>query len=323
MLTGLLITARAAHIAASILIAGSFTFDLAVLGSSPSDNLNEVRRWLFPLVTWSLVTALVSALFWFWLEVSNMSGSPLAKAFSGTAWQTVLLGTEFGRVWQLRLALIALVFAIIGLRRREVRRARVFILWLLSVVFLTSLAWISHAAAAQVQPIGVFGDALHLCAAGMWIGGLVPLAIFLTHIPRAFLSLETGAVVLRRFSTISLCCVSVLIISGVSNSWLLVGSIHALFTTAYGQLLLLKLALFGILISLGARNRLAIQTKLSGSHPGSELMLQVRRNVICEACLGAAVVAIVACLGVTPPSAASMMDKFQTYHAAFPSPTTR
>ena len=58
---------------------------------------------------------------------------------------------------------------------------------------------------------------------------------------------------------LSLCCVSVLIASGISNSWLLVGSIHALVTTRYGWLLLFKLALFGILIGFGARNRLAIK----------------------------------------------------------------
>ena len=34
-----------------------------------------------------------------------------------------------------------------------------------------------------------------------------------------------------------------LVVSGISNSWLLIGSIYALFTTPYGQLLLFKLAL--------------------------------------------------------------------------------
>jgi putative copper resistance protein D len=108
--------------------------------------------------------------------------------------------------------------------------------------------------------------------------------------------------VVRRFSKLSLCCVSVLIASGICNSWLLVGSIHALFTTPYGRLLLVKLALFGILIGLGARNRLIIKTKLLRAQTGSNLLPQLRRNVICEICLGAVVIAIVACLGVTPPA---------------------
>jgi putative copper resistance protein D len=176
-----------------------------------------------------------------------------------------------------------------------------FILWLLSVVLLVSLAWISHAAAARVQPLGLFGDALHLCAAGVWIGGLAPLAIFLAHEP-VFSSDKKVVLVLERFSTLSLCCVSVLIVSGISNSWLLVGSIHALFTTPYGRLLLVKLALFGILIGLGARNRLTIKTKLLRAQTSSNLLPQLRRNVICEICLGAVVIAIVACLGATPPA---------------------
>jgi putative copper resistance protein D len=175
------------------------------------------------------------------------------------------------------------------------------VLWLLSVAFLVSLAAISHAGAARVQPLGLLGDALHLCAAGGWIGGLVPLAIFLA---RARVSVSLGETViptLRRFSTLNLCCVSILIVSGISNSWLLVGSFYALFTTAYGRLLLFKLALFGILVGFGARNRLAIKTKLLKVKARSALLPQLRRNVICEACLGAAVVAIVACLGETHP----------------------
>ena len=93
-----------------------------------------------------------------------------------------------------------------------------------------------------------------------------------------------------------------LIVSGISNRWLLVGSIHALFTTRYGWLLLVKLAAFGVLVGLGARNRFVIKTKLTGVPTDSDLLAQLGRNVICEACLGLAVVAIVACLGVTPPA---------------------
>ena len=106
---------------------------------------------------------------------------------------------------------------------------------------------------------------------------------------------------LKRFSTLSLSCVTVLVVSGISNSWLLIGSIHALLTTRYGWLLLFKLTLFGILVGFGARNRLVIKTKQLDAPARPDLLTQVRRNVICEACLGLAVVIIVAFLGVTPP----------------------
>jgi putative copper resistance protein D len=308
MIVALLIIARTAQFAASILLAGTFTFQLVVLGPAAqlrSDDFREVERRLFDVARWSLVVALFSALLWFWLEVANMSGLPLTHVFSKTAWQAVLFETEFGRVWQLRLGLIAIavVFAISGPARNEARWRRVsLVLWFLSVALLVSLAWISHAAAAPVQPLGLLGDALHLCAAGAWIGGLASLAIFLARARASFTLGELAAPVLKRFSTLSLSCVSILVICGVSNSWLLVGSMHALFTTRYGWLLLLKLALFCILVGLGARNRLVIKTKLLNAPPDSEMFVQLRRRVICEACLGLAVVIIVACLGVTPPA---------------------
>jgi putative copper resistance protein D len=306
VLTAQLIIARAVHIAASILLAGIFSFDLVILapaGRLGSGDFHEIERRLFRLAVWSLIAALLSALFWFWLEVVSMSALPLKNAVSATAWRTVLFETQFGRVWQLRLCLIASGFALVasGLVKVKARRALVPVLWLLSVVLLVSLAWISHAA-ATAHPLGLLGDVLHLCAAGGWIGGLVPLVIFLTRAHASFSLGETVAPVLRRFSTLSLSCVSVLVVSGISNSWLLAGSIYALFTTPYGRLLLLKLTFFAILVGFGARNRFVIKTKLLKAPSGPGLLSQIRRNVLCEVCLGVAVVVIVACLGVTPPA---------------------
>jgi copper resistance protein D len=305
MVTALIIT-RAVQIAASILIAGIFTFDLmlGLTGRSESSELHEIERRLFRLAFWSLIAALLSALLWFWLEVASMSELSFKNALSTPAWRAVLLETQFGRVWQLRLGLIVAAFVLVASDLAQVKagRALVVVLWLVSVVLLISLAWISHAAAATVHPLGVSGDMLHLCAAGFWIGGLVPLTIFLARVRASFSLGETVVRVVRRFSTLSLCCVSVLVVSGISNSWLLVGSIHALFTTPYGRLLLVKLALFAILIGFGARNRFLVKGKLPKAAADPDLLAQLRRNVVWEACLGVAVVVIVGCLGVTPPA---------------------
>ena len=118
MLTALLIIARTAQIGASILIAGIFTFELVALGAVDRParrHFREIEWRLFRLALWGLVAALLSALLWFWLEVASMSGLSLTDAFFTTAWRTVLFETEFGRVWQLRVGLIALAFLLIGL----------------------------------------------------------------------------------------------------------------------------------------------------------------------------------------------------------------
>ena len=301
MPASLLVVARAVQIGASLLLAGIFTFELIVLGPASrraGDDWHQLDRRLFRLAFWSLGAALLSALLWFAFEVSNMTGLSLAEAFAGSGWRIVLFATRFGHVWQLRLGLIAACLVLMTLRPSSGRMLTPlkFALWLLGAALLVSLAWISHPAAAPEQPLGLLGDALHLSAAGAWMGGLPCLAIYLAMKPGA----EAGQV-LRRFSALSLCCVSVLTASGISNAWLVVGSLSALFTTAYGALLLVKLALFAILIGLGARNRLRVKTKLGLTNTPPDLLGQLRRDVAREICLGVAVVAVVGWLGATPP----------------------
>ena len=50
-----------------------------------------------------------------------MSGLPAMRAFSVTAWQTVLFETKFGHVWQLRLGLIVLALALVALGLAQVQ----------------------------------------------------------------------------------------------------------------------------------------------------------------------------------------------------------
>src|SRR5262249_8773995 len=180
------------HIAASILVTGTLTFQIIALGFASSSLIEDFRglnRQLLRLAFGALVAALVSAFVWYWLEVVNMSGSSLIDSFFCYAWRAVLFQTKFGRVWLVRFGVIALLFALTGFcfGGDKPRRACEFVAWLLSVVLLVSLVWISHAAAASTQPLGAFGDAVHLYAAAAWIGGVLPLAVFLR---RAHLSLS-------------------------------------------------------------------------------------------------------------------------------------
>ncbi len=303
MYSAQLIVLRAAHLAATILLAGIFTFNAVIPGGKGCDEpgaLHGIERRLFRVACWSLITAFVSWLLWCWLEVASMNSLPLKAAFARTAWQPVLFDTLFGRVWLIRLSLITGLFVLVALTLRKAtqRRTPRRILWLLGMVCLGSLAWISHAAAAERDALGLGSDTLHLCAAGAWIGGLTPLAIFLSS-PCAT---GHGAIrVLRRFSTVSLCCVSMLLASGISNSCLLLGSVHALLTTPYGRLVLLKIILFAILVCLGGCNRFLIRRALPEQTDAMALS-RLRFNVLCEVCLGAVVLIIAASLGVTPPA---------------------
>jgi putative copper resistance protein D len=302
-----LVIARSVEFAPSLLVAGIFTFEILIAqaGRQSAAQTNPVKRRLLYLALWALVAAFLAALLWFAFEAANMSGRPLTRAFSGGSWKTVFSATRFGHVWALRLGLIGACLVLVTLRLRcNLEHAALrLLLWLFSFALLISLAWISHAAAEGSQPFGLLNDALHLCVAAAWLGGLPCLAIYLTTTPPA-----TVTPILQRFSTLSLCCVSVLVVSGIANAWLLVGSLVALFATRYGALLLLKLALFAILLGFGARNRLLVKANSRSAVAPPALLARIRRNLRWEIGLGLGVVAVVGWLGATPPPRSSHLN---------------
>jgi putative copper export protein len=136
----------------------------------------------------------------------------------------------------------------------------------LSVIELVSLAWAGHAAATP----GLFGvvhllaDALHLLSSAFWPGALVPLAAFLLLLFKSTQveALWLAAPVVRRFSASSLLAVAGLALTGLSNSLFMVGSFPALLTSPYGQILVSKLILFGVMIGFGAWNLFLLKPKI-------------------------------------------------------------
>src|SRR5262249_50671072 len=111
-----------------------------------------------------------------------------------------------------------------------------------------SLAWTGHAGSTlgHAGDLHVAADALHLCAAATWLGGLLSLVLFFAVARRtggtAWISLVREAI--GRFSIMGIVSVAVLSATGVVNAYFLVGSFHALVITEYGRLLLLKLGAF-------------------------------------------------------------------------------
>ena len=71
-----------------------------------------------------------------------------------------------------------------------------------------------------------------------------------------------GRIAVQRFSTLGVVAVSTLAATGIVNTWVLAGSIPALLGTDYGQLLLVKIALFLVMVATAAVNRLVLTPRL-------------------------------------------------------------
>ena len=150
-------------------------------------------------------------------------------------------------------------------------------------------------------------DALHLLAASAWIGGLVSLVLLLAATSRNQSSdwAKLARDATERFSMLGLLSVTTLILTGVVNAWILVGSFHALLVTEYGRLLISKIAVFAVMLAFAAMNRFWWTPRLastSGKNENAEALRQLARNSAIEIALGVVIFVIVGVLGTLHPA---------------------
>jgi copper transport protein len=143
-----------------------------------------------------------------------------------------------------------------------------------------------------------------------WLGGLVMLVLALPLGARALLEEERTpflATLVGRFSRMALIAVTLLLFSGIVNSIVLVASFPALVETAYGRLVLAKIALFGALIALGALNQRRILPQLRAlaarREPPGRAATVLRRSVALEIAFALVVLGVTSVLVATQPAA--------------------
>ncbi len=264
-----LVLVRSLHFGSCALLVGIFGFLLVVArpalraSSEGEDRLGRIDAALLRASAWAIAIAVASHLAWLWLQIASMAGVPVLSRLPVDDLGRVLVGTQFGRVWTIRLLLLLLLGAFVLFRQREGEErdwvALRFEALLLGSASLVALAWAGHAAGTEssTRLVHVSADAVHLLVAGLWLGGLLPLGLVLGMTRRAGdpASLAAGLAAARRFSRLALFAVGVVVASGAINAWFLVGDLPRLVGTRYGAFLLLKLALLASLIPIAAANR--------------------------------------------------------------------
>ncbi|WP_170336116.1 copper resistance D family protein [Ruegeria arenilitoris] len=93
---------------------------------------------------------------------------------------------------------------------------------------------------------------LHLLGIAFWIGILGPLRA-LSRQPEY---LSSAAMLGHRFGQAASVIVPALIVAGLLMAWMLLGDMRVLMTTGYGQTLLIKIALVGVVLTLATANKL-------------------------------------------------------------------
>ena len=301
--TGLIVS-RFLHYTGVLVLFGACLFPLYAYPDRAGPRSTRSDRWLHGILLAASVVALLSAILWLGFTTAGMAGAASAAAH-WDALRTVMLDTAFGHVWLVRLVLASLTVGLLGLRSTSASYGRGSVLLaLLTALLLASLAGSGHTQLSEGTRgvIHVGADALHLLAAGAWIGGLVALAHILTA------DQEDVQQVLMRFSGMGYVAVAVLVASGLVNGWFLVGSVAGLLGTAYGQLLIVKLCLFAGMLGLAITNRFWLVPSLGtdGEAGRRHALARLRRHVVAEEALGLIVILIVSALGTMEPAVNQM-----------------
>jgi len=271
---------------ASLAAIGALSFTVIFRSLLAEHDVAMVRRYGAVL----LAVAAPASLATLYATVALLNGAGLAGGFDPELW-ALLAGTAAGDAVWLRLGGLAVLLA--GLLTARLRLPTLFVGGLLVAL---SFGLVGH---VQDEPNSLWLHALltlHLAAVAFWIGSLWPMLRIAGAPERARV-----AVVMQRFGRIAAACVACLLLAGILLAALLLGGIAPLVTTAYGWVLLAKLALVVGLLGLAALNKWRLVPRLAAGDAGAALRL--RRSIAAEIALVAAILLATAVLtsAVSPP----------------------
>ena len=283
---------------------GLSAFGYSGLRLGERGNALALRGWLMA----TGIVGLVLSGCWLILSASSMADVPLWPV-DQAAVQAFLSAGAIGTAWQIRM--VALLLAVLA----AIRNKSLPFVILASSVALATLAWTGHGSVDEglIGWVHLSADILHLLASSAWVGALLGL-ILLVMRPIAQVDsehLELTHRALHGFGTIGTIVVGTLVVTGLVNSWLLVGfaNVLSLPATLYGQILMTKLLLFTVMLGLAALNRFRLtptfeQSIANADHRGA--LVHLRRSLTIETALVVVILGLVAWLGTLAPPAAAV-----------------
>ena len=163
-----------------------------------------------------------------------------------------IVRTRFGAAFIAMTLGFALVTALLFLAWLTDRDVFLWPAFLLGLGFASGLSLSGHSAAdAGSSWKSELADWAHLSAAILWIGGLVQLVVVVWP-----LLPEARRAMLIAFSRLATVCVGVLLFAGVYLAILRLPQLSDLWTTGYGQILLVKISLVALAFAWGGLHKL-------------------------------------------------------------------
>jgi copper transport protein len=157
------------------------------------------------------------------------------------------LESPFGQELAARLVLLLLIAPLLFRRWATGRNGRAadILRGAAGLALLISIAVTGHEAAGRDVALALPAAVLHLASMSVWLGGLVLLGVTVLPALRAGTVTDAG---LRRWSITAYSCVICLVVTGEYQASRQVSPVQALWSTRYGVLLLVKVALVAVML---------------------------------------------------------------------------
>jgi copper transport protein len=279
--------ARWLAFASLALVIGGLGFRLLVLRGPLPDRLE--RR--FTILTLAGAVGVVEVAFVaFLLRADSVLQLPLGTFLYGDL--RPIVRTPFGTAWvAMTLAFVA-VTTLIFLAWLTERRVLLWPAFAIAVAFASGYSLSGHSAAEpNASRWSQLADWIHLSAASMWAGGVVMLLVALVS------AREVGRRAFAGFARLAPVLIALLVVAGVYLSFLRLPELADLWTTSYGQILMVKLGLVALALTWGAVHHFVVEPRLD--RPG--VVSRLPRSIAGEAAVGMAVLLFAAILVNTAP----------------------
>ncbi|GLY82992.1 bifunctional copper resistance protein CopD/cytochrome c oxidase assembly protein [Actinoallomurus iriomotensis] len=250
--------------------------------------------------------------------VSDILGLPAGKIVGGSE-----LSSYVGQIPQgTALMFVVLLAALIALlARTAVTPGSAAGLLVVALVALLPPPLTGHSSSSPNHELAISGLAMHIVALSPWVGGLLALVWHATH-DGDHLGVAAG-----RFSRMALWCYVAVGVSGVANVLSRLPDPSLLYTTDYGRLVLVKLALFIVLGIFGYLHRERTLPALMAHNPKGYARPAVTRPpwafvrlAGAEVLLMAATLGVAVALARTAPPAVNLDEDAVTSMIGFPMP---
>jgi copper transport protein len=296
-LTPAFIIVRAISFVAMLALIGAAAFRSFVLGriaGLDSGTRARIERTMATRAALLAAVYLVAALFRLYLQNRMMSGD---AALDAEHLRAMSMGTDWGVAWRLQVlgAAAALLSLVIALRHRFGWSALSLSAALLAIG--TTMGAHAHVAPQQPGLVSAF-DFLHILSASTWIGSLFWMT--LAALPIIQSSPDTraarAAALVQAFSPVALANATIVAITGFIGAKYKFSAWSPLWTTSYGQVLLVKLALLGGVAAVGFYNWRRVRPALGTDAATARL----ERSASLELGVGLLVIIVTAVLVATP-----------------------